>query len=101
MPRYKRYGYVTFSFTEKVDKTLVAAGNVAFHLNPKKALDNLDDILEEAKTSDRFVKIVEDTTEKNLYHIGGLTLRTVLIEYVEGHFLRYCVEQWGVEVGRS
>ena len=101
MPKYKRYGYVTVSYTSQGADPIVAAGNVAFHLNPKKASDNLDAILEEVKKSDRFVKIVEDTTEKNLIHPGGSVLRSVLIEYVDSFLTRYSIEQWGVEVGRS
>lgn len=101
MPKYKRYGYVTTAISDSPAQPVVSAGTVAFHLNPKKASDNLDGILEELKKSDRFVQIVEDTTEKLHLGPGALIIRTVLIEYVDGLRTRYSIEQWGVEVGRS
>jgi hypothetical protein len=100
MPKYQRYGYVISMYATRQHQ-IVSCGNVAFHLNPKKALEHLDVIIKQHESGDRFIKIVEDTTDKNLVHIGGRILRSVLIEYVDGSLARYSIERWGVEVGRD
>ena len=103
MPKYVRYGYVTQK-TTKYQGELVTCETIAFHLNPKLAMQFVDSMSDEsqlAKEDIGAVQTIEDTTFTQLSGLVAQVLRRVLIKYLDGSTVLIITERWGVEVGKE
>ena len=103
MPRYTRYGYVTKQ-TIKLLGQVTSCANIAFHLNPKIAQQDVDSMVDEFKRDKErleSIQTIEDTTFRLVSGLSAQTLRQVLIKYLDGSTAEITVERWGVEVGKE
>jgi hypothetical protein len=103
MPRYIRYGYVIHEIF-KYQGQIETAANVAFHLNPKLARENVDSIIDAYNNEIRefdSLQTVEDTTFKSGSSLVDQVIRHVLIKYLDGSTIEITVERWGVKVGKE
>lgn len=103
MPKYVRYGYVTKQCIEYLDE-ITSYAIIAFHLNPKIALQAVDSMLDDIRAAkERFetVQTIEDTTFTGLSGLSAQVLRQVLIKYQDGSTAEITVERWGVDVGKE
>lgn len=100
MPQYRRYGYVT-TMRVKTEGEWVESANIAFHLNPKKAHDNLDVIINSRIDAGPHIKYTEDKLLTPEPFLLGSSIRSVFIEYVDGVTLHFNLERWHVVVGRE
>lgn len=96
MPKYKRYGYVVVERFSK-PSGLVACTNVGFHLNPQKAQEQVDAIIEFTGEG----KVVADETVMGKDDFVPAIRRNVLIEYPGYETLQVLIQRWYVEVGRD
>lgn len=100
MPQYKRYGYVT-TLRVKKEGEWVEAANIAFHLNPQRANDHLDAIINNKIDVGPRIKHMEDKPLTPDPILLGSSIRSVFIEYVDGVTLHFNIERWHVVVGRE
>ena len=96
MPKYKRYGYVVVERHTK-PAGLMASTNIGFHLNPQKAQEQVDGIIEYTGEG----KVVADETVTGKDDLVPSIRRNVLIEYPGDETLQILIQRWYVEVGRD
>ncbi len=96
MPKYKRHGYVVVEKFSRPSGFMVCT-NVGFHLNPQKAQEQVDAIIESVGKS----KVVADETVMGKDDFVPSIRRNVLIEYPDAETLQIFIQRWCVEVGRD
>ena len=103
MPKYTRYGYVTRQSIRLLGQ-ITSCANIAFHLNPKLAHLNVDNMVDTFKSDkERFeaIQTIEDTTFTEFSGLWPQVMRQVLIKYHDGSTAEITIERWGVEVGKE